>query len=239
MICSISGRVALAFSPITDDVDRHLAPAVDGVAEAQDLALDDGAAALLRAEVGARQEDHADREPARAAARGRLRSICVVEEVLRRSGHGCRRRRRSCRRHRPRRGARPPSAPRSPRRTTSRRGLPSIAATQADAAGVVLVGRVVEAVLARRCARSRCQRATNSAPFSCSLIVVPHAASASAAAPRACAEVGVDAARRRRGRRGSPRPRARRRARCRRRRTRRRRLVIMVRESIVERAPAA
>src|SRR6185437_4527561 len=44
------------------DVDRHLAPAIDGIAPLQDLRLDDGAAALLPVEVGARQEDHADRE---------------------------------------------------------------------------------------------------------------------------------------------------------------------------------
>jgi hypothetical protein len=49
-ICSISGLVAAAFSPITL-VSPHLAPAADGVAEAQDLALDQGAAGLLLLDV--------------------------------------------------------------------------------------------------------------------------------------------------------------------------------------------
>src|SRR3546814_5368631 len=44
-------------------VDRHLAPAVDRVARADDFGFDDRAARFLRAEIGARQEDHADREP--------------------------------------------------------------------------------------------------------------------------------------------------------------------------------
>ena len=57
--------------------------------------------------------------------RSPVRSHRVGEEVLRDLRHGCRRRRRSCRRHRPRRGARPPSARRCRPRTTSRRGLPS------------------------------------------------------------------------------------------------------------------
>ena len=46
------------------NIDRHLAPAQDGVAEAQDLGLDDGPATLLCAEIGARQEHHADGEAA-------------------------------------------------------------------------------------------------------------------------------------------------------------------------------
>ena len=82
MICSISGRVALAFSPMTPTFDRHLAPAVDVVAEAQDLALDDAAAALLRVEVGARQEHHADRDAAGRRAVADPLDL-VVEEVLR------------------------------------------------------------------------------------------------------------------------------------------------------------
>ncbi len=45
-------------------VDRHLTPAVDGVAALDDRALDDRAATLLRAQIGARQEDHAHGEPA-------------------------------------------------------------------------------------------------------------------------------------------------------------------------------
>src|SRR5262249_16304415 len=65
------------------DVDRHLAPAQDEVAEAQDLGLDDGAAALLRAQVGARQEHHADGDAAdmRQLA-GRIADV-LAEEVLR------------------------------------------------------------------------------------------------------------------------------------------------------------
>ena len=66
MICSISGRVALAFSPMQRDVDRHLAPAIDAVAEVQDFGLDDLPAAFLRVEIGARQEDHADGDRAGA-----------------------------------------------------------------------------------------------------------------------------------------------------------------------------
>src|SRR6185312_17486896 len=48
------------------DVDRHLAPAIDGVAEIENLGLDDGAAALLAVEIGARQEHRADRKAAGA-----------------------------------------------------------------------------------------------------------------------------------------------------------------------------
>ena len=62
------------------DVDGHLPPAVDRVAEADDLALDDRAARLLRAEIGARQEHHADRQPPGA---GLVAAILdrVVEEA--------------------------------------------------------------------------------------------------------------------------------------------------------------
>ncbi len=63
-------------------VDRHLPPAIDGVARIDDRALDDGAAALLRAEVGARQEDHADGEPVLAHLVPRQRDR-VVEEAQR------------------------------------------------------------------------------------------------------------------------------------------------------------
>src|SRR3546814_1002132 len=47
-------------------VDRHLAPAIDGIARLDDLGLDDGAAFLLRGQVGARQKDHADGEAVRS-----------------------------------------------------------------------------------------------------------------------------------------------------------------------------
>jgi hypothetical protein len=98
------------------------------VAEAQDLGLDDAAAALLRAEVGARQEDLADGD----AAAGR--SSCPVrgparEEVLRDldmdagavAGLAV--------------GVDRAAVPdafsaRCPASTTSRRGLPSIAQTR-------------------------------------------------------------------------------------------------------------
>ncbi len=61
-------------------VDRHLAPAEDRVAEAQDLGLDDRPAALLAGEVGARQEHHADRDP----ALGELAAAdLLAQEVLR------------------------------------------------------------------------------------------------------------------------------------------------------------
>src|SRR5690606_13933316 len=48
------------------DIHRHLAPAEDGVAVAQNLALDDDAAALLRREIGARQEHLANGDAALA-----------------------------------------------------------------------------------------------------------------------------------------------------------------------------
>ena len=43
------------------NVHRHLAPAVDGETVVEDFLLDDGSAALLRHQIGARQEHHADR----------------------------------------------------------------------------------------------------------------------------------------------------------------------------------
>ncbi len=65
------------------DVDRHLAPAQDGVAEAQDLGLDDGAAALLRQKVGARQEHHADGDAADLRGLAARIAHVIAEEVLR------------------------------------------------------------------------------------------------------------------------------------------------------------
>ncbi|KFL48668.1 hypothetical protein IL54_4547 [Sphingobium sp. ba1] len=55
---------ARALRLLADDgyVHRHLAPAIDGVARVDDLALDYGAAGFLGGQVGARQEDHADGE---------------------------------------------------------------------------------------------------------------------------------------------------------------------------------
>src|SRR3546814_10710208 len=56
------GAGALRLLPDDGDVDGHLTPAIDGVARVDDLRLDDGAAGFLRAEIRARQEDHADGE---------------------------------------------------------------------------------------------------------------------------------------------------------------------------------
>ena len=61
-------------------VDGHLAPAADGVAEAQHLALDDGPAGLLLLEAGARQEHHADGDPLVGADSA---LDLALEEVLR------------------------------------------------------------------------------------------------------------------------------------------------------------
>ena len=58
------------------DVDRHLAPAVDGVAEVEDFGLDDAAAAFLGAQVGLGQEHHADGD----GALGRL--VAGVADVF-------------------------------------------------------------------------------------------------------------------------------------------------------------
>src|SRR6185437_7995523 len=63
------------------DVDRHLAPAIDGIAEIEDLGLDDGAAALLAVEVGARQEHHADGEPPGARLMAGMAHM-LAEEIL-------------------------------------------------------------------------------------------------------------------------------------------------------------
>ena len=56
-----------------------MAPAVEFVAELEDLRLDDGAALLLRAEVGARQEYLSDGEAAAARFVPGLADL-VVEE---------------------------------------------------------------------------------------------------------------------------------------------------------------
>ncbi len=54
------GTRALRLFADDGHVHRHLAPAIDGIACVDDLALNDGAAGFLRTEVRARQEDHAD-----------------------------------------------------------------------------------------------------------------------------------------------------------------------------------
>ena len=62
------------------DVDRHLPPAIDGIAGLDHFGFDDRAARLLRGQVGARQEDHADRQPVRQhLVPGRLDRL--VEEI--------------------------------------------------------------------------------------------------------------------------------------------------------------
>ena len=53
------------------------------MAEAQDLGLDDGAAAFLRAEVGARQEHHADGDAAELRLLAGGIADVVAEEILR------------------------------------------------------------------------------------------------------------------------------------------------------------
>ena len=63
-------------------IDRHLAPTLDAVAEAENLRLHDAAAEVLRAEIGLGQEHHAD---GKASALGPLagRLHMLPEEVLR------------------------------------------------------------------------------------------------------------------------------------------------------------
>ena len=53
------------------------------MAEAQDLGLDDGAAALLRAEIGARQEHHADGDAADLRGLAARIAHMLLEEILR------------------------------------------------------------------------------------------------------------------------------------------------------------
>ena len=65
------------------NVDRNLAPAQDGVPEAQNLGLDDDAAALLGAEIGARQEHHADGDAADLRDLAARIADMLLEEVLR------------------------------------------------------------------------------------------------------------------------------------------------------------
>ncbi len=76
------GARRLRLQPDDGNVDRHLAPAIDGIAFLDDRALDDRAARLLRAEIGARQEDHADRELACGRFVAGVLDV-LSEEVLR------------------------------------------------------------------------------------------------------------------------------------------------------------
>ena len=146
MICSISGRVALAFSPITSTFTGTWRQPIDGVAIGEDLALDDDAAAFLR-----RQGRCGAGTPCRRPAwRGRSSGRCRGRTRGRNHGgsaHGCRHRRRSCRRHRRRPGARLTSA----RRCRLLYDLPARLAVdrgdQPDATGIMLVGGIVETIL--------------------------------------------------------------------------------------------
>ncbi len=65
------------------DVDRHLPPAIDRVAEIEDLALDDLAAALLRGEIGLGQKHLPHRDRARIARRLAAALHRLDEEILR------------------------------------------------------------------------------------------------------------------------------------------------------------
>ena len=81
------GRAGLG--PHDRQVDGRLAPAIDPEAGAQGLGLDDGAGAVLGAQVGARQEDLADADGPRTqglADGGHL----FGEEALRQLGHDAR-----------------------------------------------------------------------------------------------------------------------------------------------------
>src|SRR3546814_4666969 len=62
------------------DVDRHLTPAIDGVASVNDLGFNDGAAGFLRRKVRAREEHHTDRK---AVGQGLVTRIGdrIVEEA--------------------------------------------------------------------------------------------------------------------------------------------------------------
>ena len=169
MICSISGRVAIAFSPITEVSTGTWRQPQDGVAEAEDLGLDDRAAALLRGEVGARQEHHADRE----APRHVLVAVQLLpEEVLRdldmdagavaglAVGVD--------------RAAVPDRLQRLDRRLDHL--APRLAVDrgdEADAAGVVLVGRVVEAVA---CQMSGVSPVVRDEPLRCRCLLGRHRA---------------------------------------------------------------
>src|SRR3546814_9941704 len=60
--CALVTGVQTCALPISDDggVDRHLAPTEDAVAEIEDRGLDDGAAGLLRGEIGLGQEHRSE-----------------------------------------------------------------------------------------------------------------------------------------------------------------------------------
>src|SRR3546814_7753044 len=61
------------------DVDRHLPPAIDGVAGVDDLGFNDGAAGFLRRKVRAREEHHADRKAVGQGLVTRIRDSIVEE----------------------------------------------------------------------------------------------------------------------------------------------------------------
>ena len=125
------------------DIDRHLAPAINGVAEARGSRIRRSSGSVPGAADRSCGRKHmptasAAGAPVRGPGGGYGRGKNPAG-----SRHGCRRRRRSCRRHRPRRGATAPSAPRYRASTTSRRGLPSSAATSpTPQASCSSVGRI-------------------------------------------------------------------------------------------------
>ena len=75
------GRVG--FFAKAGDIHRHVTPAVDVIAHAQDFGLDDGPARLLRAEVGARQEHLTDRDHLFLARLVAGAADLIVEELNR------------------------------------------------------------------------------------------------------------------------------------------------------------
>ncbi len=196
-------------------VDRHLAPAADGVAEAQHLALDQGATGLLLLEAAAWQEHHADRD-ALVGAYGSL--DLALEEVLRdlnvnpgtvaRLAVGV---------------DRPAMPHRLERLDALDHDLAARLAVDGDdaphPASIVLVGRVVEAVLLQM-ARVSLPARDKLSPVLMLAHVRPlrRPGPGSRALPRPRRD-RRGCRRRRHGRRARPRPRERRRGRCRRRQT--------------------
>ena len=125
-------------------VDRHLAPAVDVVTEVQDFGLDDGAAGLLGRKIVLGQKHHADREPALGGFVTRAGNV-FLEEDLRDlhvdagavAGLAV--------------GVDGAAVPDRLERIDARHdhgppGLTIDRRNQADAAGIVLVGRIVKAL---------------------------------------------------------------------------------------------
>ena len=236
------GTRRVGFLADAGDVDRHLPPTVDAIAECENFRLDDLAAALLRAEVGLRQEHLADGDraghqhrPATLHRRGEkvLRDFDMDARAVAGLAIGVHR----------------AAMPHRLQRIDA--GLHNVApllaiqrGDEADAAGIVLLRRVVGvrergpvgvpggeepggafAVCGHGCTpvlrlgreAASAIRAGRTWPWVVGVAsLIPPPSPASAVAQGADGSV-----RQRRGRRGSPTPPARRRARCRRPRTRR------------------